>query len=378
MDKAKEVWNHLRKRFYQRDPHRIFSFQTEIYALKQGNMTVNDYYKKCRILWEQMNELRPLPICKCDPRCACDLLDEIRSEREVNQIIRLLQGLSEDYNSLKSGVLILDPLPDMHIVFVMVEKFEMQLNITNLSLSGLEATHANAVSSNSNTADEAIAAAINQYNVRKNFTQNTVNRAKCTFGGMNSHTVEKCYKKHGYPPGWIPAVSLVPKFSKEISPKQGKCSTTHINSIALHSSNWILDSGATDHTVCSLEFFENYHAIENTAVNLPNGKQAQVDHMGDIRFADGIYLRNALRIPSFSFNIISVSGLLHNSPYVLTFTSNQCLLRGSHGKTIGFAKEEKGLYLLLESPEICSNQSCNILLCSVLPKFGTNDWGISH
>ncbi|XP_019188880.1 PREDICTED: uncharacterized protein LOC109183150 [Ipomoea nil] len=207
MDKAREVWNDLSRRFSQQDPHRISILQSEIYSLKQENLTVNDYYTKCKTLWEQMNELQPLPICKCDPRCSCDLVDQIRNEREVDQIIRFLQGLNEDYNSLKSGVLVLDPLPEMHKVFVMAEKFERQLNIVNLNLSGLELGHANSIQTNqadqANTGD--IVAAVNQFGNRRIMNASGGNKApKCTFCGMTGHTVEKCYKKHGYPSGWIP------------------------------------------------------------------------------------------------------------------------------------------------------------------------------
>lgn len=55
MRRAKDVWNDLKKRFAQQDAHRISIMQSEIYGLKQGNLSINDYYSKCRALWEQMN-----------------------------------------------------------------------------------------------------------------------------------------------------------------------------------------------------------------------------------------------------------------------------------------------------------------------------------
>ncbi|XP_019154656.1 PREDICTED: uncharacterized protein LOC109151193 [Ipomoea nil] len=142
MDVAKDVWNDLRRRFSQRDAHRISYLQTEIYGLKQGNLSVNEYYTECRSLWEEMNKMRPLPICKCIPKCSCDLVDQVRKDREIDQIIQFLQGLNNDYNSLKSSVLVLDPLPDLYKVFVMAEKLERHLNDTN---PNLEIVHANAV-----------------------------------------------------------------------------------------------------------------------------------------------------------------------------------------------------------------------------------------
>ncbi|XP_031124211.1 uncharacterized protein LOC116026925 [Ipomoea triloba] len=209
MNKAVDIWNDLRRRFAQRDPHRISRLQYDIYALKQGNLSINDYYTKCKSLWEEMSALRPLPICKCEPCCSCNLMDEIRKDQEIDQIIRFLEGLNEDYNSLKSGILVLDPLPDIHKVYVMAEKHERQLNIANLSIGGLEISHANAAKTSTDTVEELSqinANAVNYSNGKRymNTTGSSKNIAKCTFCGMTGHTIEKCYKKHGYPPGWIP------------------------------------------------------------------------------------------------------------------------------------------------------------------------------
>ncbi|XP_019173287.1 PREDICTED: uncharacterized protein LOC109168886 [Ipomoea nil] len=202
LDKARDVWEDLRKRFAQCDAQRISTLQNEINNLKQGNLSVSDYYTKCRTMWEEMNILRPLPICKCDPRCDCGLVDEIRRERDVDQLIRFLQGLKDDFNSLKSNVLVLDPLPEVYKVYVMAEKVERQIGMTNMNMSSLEVGQANAVQMNNIPAEE-IVATVNNYN-GKRYTNNGGNKPKCVFCGMMGHTIDKCYKKHGYPPGWVP------------------------------------------------------------------------------------------------------------------------------------------------------------------------------
>ncbi|XP_019150408.1 PREDICTED: uncharacterized protein LOC109147233 [Ipomoea nil] len=171
MDEAKLIWNDLRRRFSQRDAHRISSLQSEINDLRQGAIT-------------------------------------IRKDREIDQVIKFLQGLSEAYNSLKSGVLVLDPLPDLHKVLVMAEKFERQLNVMNLNKHGTEFTQANAIHTQTEKFNEPIdsmAAAFNYSNGRRaNSEIGGKSMAKCTFCRMNGHTIEKRYKKHGFPPGWIP------------------------------------------------------------------------------------------------------------------------------------------------------------------------------
>ncbi|XP_019196007.1 PREDICTED: uncharacterized protein LOC109189835 [Ipomoea nil] len=371
LDQATDVWEDLKRRFSHHDAQKISSLQSEIYGLKQGTMSVNDYYTRCRTLWEEMNSTRPFPVCRCDPKCSCDLIDQIRKERDTDQVIRFLHGLNDDYSNLKSNVLVLDPLPE-----------------------------ANAVQHSQNIPDEVVAA-FHSYNGKRSGNSNK--GAKCTYCGMNGHTIDKCYKKHGFPPGWISgfkskgkqgavmsnnavensgnsgnastvdqlqklisllqaqagqssgtnataAVSLVPSFNSENSETEGKYSATYINSTFLCESTWILDSGATDHIVCSLDYFDNYRVVRGAEVNLPTGNSVVVNHVGNVSLNKELCLKDALHIPSFKFNIISVSKLLQDTCNKLIFLSNQCLIQDMLGTRTGIAKQRNGLYLLLEPP----------------------------
>lgn len=214
---AKEVWEDLRRRFSQCDAQKISILQNDINNLKQGNMSVNDYYTKCRTLWEEMNSLRPVPVCRCKPRCNCncEVFAQILEERETDRVIRFLQGLNDEFSNLKSNVLVLDPLPEVYKIFVMAEKVERQNNFSNLNLNSLEINHANAVHQSQDITNEVVAA-VNSYNGKR--TGNTNRNAKCTFCGMNGHTIEKCFKKHGYPPGWVPGYRSKGKQADTINP----------------------------------------------------------------------------------------------------------------------------------------------------------------
>ncbi|XP_019189879.1 PREDICTED: uncharacterized protein LOC109184338 [Ipomoea nil] len=411
LDSARAVWEDLRSRFSQHDAQKISLLQNDIYGLRQRNLSINEYYTKCKTLWEEMNTLRPLPQSKCEPKCSCDLIGQIRKERDEDQVIRFLQGLNDEYNILKSNVLVLDPLLDVYKVFVMAEKMERQISFTNLSIGNSDITQANAV--HSQESSEEIIAAVNTYNYRRNGNNNK--SAKCTFCGMSGHTIDKCYKKHGYPPGWIPgfkskgkqqqsvaaltdttgdsgsiseqlqkillllqnqigqtsntkasaAVSRMPNFNNfnEKDPAtEGKYSNAHINSISLCASTWIIDSGATDHITCSLDFFLDYHAVQGIEVHLPTGNHITVRHIGNIAINGGICLKNVLHIPSFKFNIISVSKLLQDDCCTLTFTSGQCVIQDALGRKIGLARQENGLYILSQPLSNASHGSFSVQL----------------
>lgn len=126
-DKAQDVWEDLRDRFSQSDPHRISELQKMIYNNKQGNLSISDYYSKCKGLWEQLADLRPLPLCECVPRCSCSLVSKVRQEREEDRVIRFLEGLNDEFDSVKSSVLLIEPLPTVDKVFKMAIKVERKL-----------------------------------------------------------------------------------------------------------------------------------------------------------------------------------------------------------------------------------------------------------
>lgn len=156
----------------------------------------------------------------------------------------------------------------------------------------------------------------------------------------------------------------MPRFDEIQASDEGKSFLTHVNSIALCSSTWILDSGATNHIVCSLDFIVNYRMANGAAVNLPTGQCINVEHIGDVKLNNTLWLKEALHIPSFKFNIISVSKLIQDSSYKLIFMDGQCLIQ-QNGLMAGLARQERGLYRLYvlmdppTFPDTSQNMQCN-------------------
>lgn len=53
---------------------------------------------------------------------------------------------------------------------------------------------------------------------------------------------------------------------------------------------WILDSGDTNHIVCSLKFLTSSKRVENHTVELPNGSYATVTYVGQVVFSPNLIL----------------------------------------------------------------------------------------
>ena len=115
----------------------------------------------------------------------------------------------------------------------------------------------------------------------------------------------------------------------------------------ISSSDWILDSGATNHMIHSIHFFTSITSIVHISIRLLNGDMAKVSHIGIVQVTPTLLLENVLCIPTFSFNLISISELTQSSSCCCIFLSQFCLIQDLQlWKMIGFGKKQGGLYTL--------------------------------
>jgi hypothetical protein len=105
-------------------------------------------------------------------------------------------------------------------------------------------------------------------------------------------------------------MSLFPKYSIFSS-----CHT----SISCPSHAWIIDTGATDHMIISISLFTSITATISTKVKLPNENFALVTHIGTVQVSAHLTLTDVLCVPSFSFNLLSVSKLVKTFHYCFLF-----------------------------------------------------------
>nr|XP_043630227.1 uncharacterized protein LOC122601537 [Erigeron canadensis] len=108
---------------------------------------------------------------------------------------------------------------------------------------------------------------------------------------------------------------------------------------------WITDSGATDHISNTLENMHNTYLLKIPIIlSLPNGQTTLVTIVGSVTINEDITLHDVFYVPSFTYNLISISKLLtpHTS---ITFTYNSCIFQ-DHNKQIAQGILCNGLYLL--------------------------------
>jgi hypothetical protein len=113
------------------------------------------------------------------------------------------------------------------------------------------------------------------------------------------------------------------------------------------SAQWVIDTGATDHMVITTKFYTTMHRVDNINVNLPTGQSVMVTHIGSIQITPTLLLTDVLCVPSFDFNLISVSKLTLSLHCCIFFLSTYCFIQDlMHWRMIGMGKQQNGLYLL--------------------------------
>jgi hypothetical protein len=111
--------------------------------------------------------------------------------------MRFITGLNDNFSMVKSQILLMDPLPPMNRIFSTVLQYERQGNFAPIAEDQDPLPSINSV--NGGKSKIGYSRHMNKStNQGSNFNHHKPR--VCTFCGRSNHTVETCYKKHGYPP----------------------------------------------------------------------------------------------------------------------------------------------------------------------------------
>ncbi|XP_028798972.1 uncharacterized protein LOC114754367 [Neltuma alba] len=114
---AYDLWLDLADRFSQNDASRIAEIQEEMFSLRQGDLPVGQYFTKLKILWDELQNLRPLSSCTC----------EARKYLQQDYTIRFLRGLNDRFTGVKSQIMLMDPIPGINRVCNLVLQQEREM-----------------------------------------------------------------------------------------------------------------------------------------------------------------------------------------------------------------------------------------------------------
>ncbi|KAL4592837.1 hypothetical protein LXL04_005843 [Taraxacum kok-saghyz] len=175
---AAEMWTELKECFKQSNGPRIFQIKRDLMNLSQGSDTVSTYFTKLKTLWEELSNYNNN--CTCG-KCTCG------GAKEIEQTMSFLMRLNSSYAQVRGQILLMDPIPNVNRIFSLIIQEERQNNIGNSQTSTLAFN--TRVTQNNNGGNK------NYKNFRKDSPY-------CTHCKRTGHTQDKCYRLHGFPPGY--------------------------------------------------------------------------------------------------------------------------------------------------------------------------------
>ena len=181
---AREMWLELQRVFSQGNGPKIYNLQQEISQITQSQLSVTEYYSKFKKLWDQLLHYEPLPAC------TCGAMKILSIAHEKSYVMRFLMGLNENFETVRSHILMLEPFPLMSKVYALILQEEAHKGIGHGNGSAFIPK------------PDSVAMYVNIKGNPGSKAGPKKERPLCTHCNMLGHTMDKCYKLHGYPPGY--------------------------------------------------------------------------------------------------------------------------------------------------------------------------------
>lgn len=358
---SREIWKDLEERYSQTSGPQLFTLQQKLSDLSQGlDTTIADFFTQIKAVWDQISEMNHILVCSCS-NCTCSLTQKFLKQQKEERLVQLLMKLNHKFSNTRSNILMMQPLPPISLAYRLLIQEEKQ---QEMSLLTEEANKAMTF-----TADYKKPQSFSrpQYQSASNNTHkfgvHNRNPLFCDYCKFPGHTVDKCFKIHGYPPNHPnkfngKRVAAVFQGYDEVQGSESEdvqithISQEHYNNFLKYmqsqyshassggslaqpestagayfagtcsNSNWIIDSGATDHICSNIDLFSELRNLDKypNTITIPDGKRVAVNHIGTIKFDNGIQLDNVLYVPGFKFNLISTHKLFKDLNFEVTFT----------------------------------------------------------
>lgn len=183
MSTAHEIWTNLETRFSITNGSRKYKLNKELYEIRQNNKPINEYYTQMKSLWEELDCMNIILTITTPTEEVKKLLSTIELHREESRLFQFLNGVDELYNSQRSQLIMMAPLPNVELACSVLMQEEAQREILNTEKN-----------------DDSILAMFGKSNQTKPKSDRFIT---CTACGVRGHSGEKCWTIVGYPK-WHP------------------------------------------------------------------------------------------------------------------------------------------------------------------------------
>ncbi|XP_071719575.1 uncharacterized protein [Rutidosis leptorrhynchoides] len=186
---AYELWKEIAQRYGQSNGPLLYQLKKELNSISQGNLLIASYFNKMKKYWDELHSLIGVPAYDCGKmrECTCGIAEKILAIENSDKLMQFLMNLNDDYESVRSQIISMDPLPTVNKAYYIVQQVEKQKQVTT---HVAEPTAFFASNNRSFTANKKV------YPDKR--TNNKGDKSYCTFCSEEGHLEEQCFEKVGY------------------------------------------------------------------------------------------------------------------------------------------------------------------------------------
>ena len=127
LNDASDIWRDLHGRFHMTNLPRTFNLTQEIQDLRQGTMTLSEYYTTLKTLWDNL-ESSDEP----DNPCVCGNAAKHQLKAERSKIVKFLAGLNDSYAIIRRQIIMKKVLPTLVEVYNILDQDDSQKGFSNV------------------------------------------------------------------------------------------------------------------------------------------------------------------------------------------------------------------------------------------------------
>ncbi|XP_074343831.1 uncharacterized protein LOC141683044 [Apium graveolens] len=206
---ARDIWKDLEDRFGYASITQIYSLEQTLSELTQGQQSVSEFYTKMKTLWDSIDDTQPLPVCVCPTTtCTCNLTGKIHQMQQTQRVLQFLMKLNDHFSAVRANILMMNPLPSLTQAYRIVAQEETHKEISQNTAVDSLAFATERKYHSQGQAQTVRPQIFNNSQRSGSFTGNFKRPAKpqnnyyCTHCKMAWHSLERCFKIHGFPPNF--------------------------------------------------------------------------------------------------------------------------------------------------------------------------------
>ncbi|GKA00332.1 ribonuclease H-like domain-containing protein [Tanacetum coccineum] len=348
--------NDLKDTYNKVDGSAVFNLHKNINSLTQNGASLVEYYNNLKSLWKQFDVMVSLP------PYTCEAAKHFEQHNQLIKLMKFLMGLDESYLAIRSNILTREPLPLVKAAFAVVRGEESHIGATKPTATAFVAKTFDNKRRFNNNNNRGSGSNTNSNNRGPNLNLKCTNFYKIghtvdkcfELVGYPAGYMRKNFNANTRPVSSNNASASADVHSNNVSSNNATTSNSHVslfneqlarlmsllndNGVSTANANmagksfnflmvvfkfnlnfkryfngntnfltgnlslrWIVDSGANQHMIVSTKFLINVAEISNLGLTVghPNGTQALINNIGDLKINNDITLYDVFVAPEF-------------------------------------------------------------------------------